>query len=108
MNRKLVINVEARRDVVEQFLYLAERSEAAAERFWSATESTFQKLALQPRGEWLRFPEAELQHLRLWHVDGFHNHLIFYRDVDNVIEIFRVLHGARDWQNILRAGAGTY
>jgi toxin ParE1/3/4 len=34
-------------------------------------------------------------------MSGFRNHLIFYRPIDDGIEIVRVLHGARDWQNLL-------
>ena len=34
-------------------------------------------------------------------VPGFENHLIFYRVTEEAIEVFRVLHGARDIEAIL-------
>jgi plasmid stabilization system protein ParE len=85
---------------------LAERNLDAAERFWIAAEATFHELARQPLGEWLDFPEAELQHLRLWHVNGFPHHLVFYKDANHVIDIVRVIHAARDWLGMLRSSVG--
>jgi len=34
--------------------------------------------------------------LRAWPIDGFRNHLVFYRPTDEGVDIVRVLHGARD------------
>lgn len=34
--------------------------------------------------------------LRRWPIPGFRNYLIFYRPMENGVEIVRVLHGARD------------
>jgi plasmid stabilization system protein ParE len=39
----------------------------------------------------LGFPEV-----RSWRVDGFRRYLIFYRELPGRIQIWRVLHGARD------------
>ena len=38
----------------------------------------------------------QLQGLRRWPVPGFENYLVFYRLVDDWVEIVRALHGARD------------
>jgi toxin ParE1/3/4 len=46
--------------------------------------------------------QTRLSGLRLWQVEGFEKHLIFYRLVkDEGVEIVRVLHGARDIDNVL-------
>jgi toxin ParE1/3/4 len=34
--------------------------------------------------------------LRVWPIDGFRNHLIFFHPTNDGVEIVRVLHGARD------------
>jgi toxin ParE1/3/4 len=41
--------------------------------------------------------------LRIWRIDGFPNHLIFYRPIEGGIEIVRVLHGARDIDAVLES-----
>ena len=101
MNRKLAVTAEARNDVIEAFYYLAERSESVADRFWAAADATFQHLAQQPMGERLRPRNVLLHELRLWHIEGFENHLVFYRVTDDAVEIIRVLHAAREWMTIL-------
>jgi toxin ParE1/3/4 len=39
---------------------------------------------------------AQLPDLRFFPVTKFPNHLLFYRPLDDGIELVRVLHGARD------------
>jgi toxin ParE1/3/4 len=45
--------------------------------------------------------DAQLADLRIWPVPGFRRHLIFYTPTDDGIRIVRVLHAARDWQEII-------
>ncbi|MGO9471122.1 MAG: type II toxin-antitoxin system RelE/ParE family toxin [Isosphaeraceae bacterium] len=42
--------------------------------------------------------------MRVWQVDGFEKHLIFYRLADDDVEIVRVLRGARDLDSVLDSG----
>jgi len=63
--------------------------------FLVAAYDSFEFLARNPgigrsRAD-LGFPEV-----RSWHVDGFRRYLIFYRELPDRIQIWRVLHGARD------------
>ncbi len=51
-------------------------------------------------GERRESRNPRLHGLRIWRVEGFENHLIFYRPADDGIEIVRVLHGARDIDRI--------
>lgn len=89
-------------DVDEQFFYLAQRSPDAARRFLLATERTFEELLRTPRaGHPFGSTAPRLSNLRIWRVQGFANHLVFYRESDTVIEIVRVLHAARDAERIL-------
>jgi toxin ParE1/3/4 len=63
--------------------------------FLEAACDTFEFLARNPgvgrqRAD-LGFPE-----IRSWRVEGFGRYLIFYRELPDRIQIWRVLHGARD------------
>ena len=67
----------------------------AARLFLEAAYDTFEFLAGNPgvgrqRAD-LGFPE-----IRSWRVEGFGRYLIFYRELPDRIQIWRVLHGARD------------
>jgi len=68
---------------------------SAARAFLEAVYDSFEFLARNPgRGRTradLGFPEV-----RSWRVDGFRRYLIFYRELPGRIQIWRVLHGARD------------
>ncbi len=48
-----------------------------------------------------------LEGLRSWPVKGFENLLVFYREVDDGIEVVRVLHGARELSSLLEDGIPT-
>ena len=54
-------------------------------------------------GEQRESTNPRLDGLRVWRIDGFPNHLIFYRPIEGGIEIIRVLHGARDIDAVLEA-----
>ncbi len=76
-------------------------------RFYDAAAATFEKLARTPGiGERRESPNPRLGGLRVWRVEAFANHLIFYRPVDSGIEIVRVLHAARDVDRVLELEHG--
>ena len=75
--------------------YIRRDNPAAARAFLEAAYDTIEFLALNPgvgrkRAD-LGFPE-----IRSWRVNGFRRYLIFYRELPERIQIWRVLHGARD------------
>ena len=108
MSRVVIKREEARRDLVEQFEYLAERSLEVANRFLLAANATFNSLARgSALGERFISSNPAMQGIHRWQVDRFPNHLIFYRPLDNGVEIIRVLHAARDWQTILHDRASS-
>jgi len=39
--------------------------------------------------------------IRQWRIKNFKDHLIFYQFQEEQVEVLRVLHGARDLENIL-------
>lgn len=80
--------------------YLRQHNPEMGRRFLGAAYESFEFLARNPG---VGRPRADLgfQHLRSWHVFGFRRFLIFYSELPNRIQIWRVLHGARDLQNIV-------
>ena len=97
MNLSHIVLPEARQDVVLCGDYLAERNLSAALRFADAFDATIEMLCRNPElGERLRADPT--RQIRYRTISGFKNYLIFYRRVDSVLEIVRVLHGARDYE----------
>ena len=103
MTRKYRVLPAADTDLDGQADYLArEASLETALRFYDAAHSTFEKMAQTPAiGERRDSANPRLAGLRVWWVEGFEKHLIFYRPTDDGVDIIRVLHGARDIDSVL-------
>jgi toxin ParE1/3/4 len=95
----------ADRDLDDQAAYLtSEASLEAALRFYDAASSTFAKLAdMAGIGERWPSTNPRLTDIRVWRIDHFDKHLIFYRPVDDGIEIVRIIHAARDIDAVLES-----
>jgi len=93
----------AKRDLVEQYVYLAEHAGVeTAERFLANAGESFSDLSRNPEmGAPLSWRSPELAGLRKWRVSGFENFLIFYRPRPDGVSIVRVLHAAQDWWTLL-------
>lgn len=99
---KVARTPQAKADLVEHVIYLAQRNPDIAERFIDAVEVAFQKLAIAPLiGAEQDFQSPRLAGIRRWFVPGFKHHLIFYRVTATTVEIVRVLHGARDIEAVI-------
>jgi toxin ParE1/3/4 len=80
--------------------YIALDNMDAADRFVESAYRTFRELARMPgMGRIRRFPQVQLRDLQSFRVKGFENYLIFYRPISDGIEVFHVLHGARDLES---------
>ncbi len=106
MTRRYQVLPAADRDLDDQAAYLAiEASLETALRFYDAASTSFDRIASMPGiGERWQSTNPRLTELRVWRVDGFQKHLIFYRLADDGVEIIRVLHGARDIDSVLESG----
>lgn len=93
----------AERDLSEQADYLRRHSGLeVALRFLDSAEATFRTLAEWPeRGSHYHFRRADAKGLRVWRIDVFNNHLIFYRPIQDGIDVVRVIHGARNIDRVL-------
>jgi len=98
MTYRLRILPSAEHDVDESARYIAQDSLEAALRFYDAVDETYRQLRLHPlRWPLYELPRPRLTELRKCSVKGFASYLIFYHVVEeSVVEILRVLHGARD------------
>ena len=102
MKWRLALRPQADRDINNQFEYIAKDNLEAAIRFYEAAFSAFDVLLRNPHiGPAREFENPQLSDVRIWLVKGFDKYLIFYRTTDERVEILRVLHAARDIDNIL-------
>jgi len=102
MNNRVMKRSAAKRDLRAHFVYIGADNEEAAFRFLSAAEESFQDLALNPlMGAVCQLRGQSARMFRRWRVNGFENYLIFYRVIGDRIEIARVMHGARDLEQLL-------
>jgi toxin ParE1/3/4 len=101
--RRFVLRAAAQRDIDSHADYLeAEAGKDVAQRFIDAAQASFVAVAASPHiGPAVPSRLADLSGLRKWRVAGFLNYLIFYRPENDTIRIFRVLHGAQDWLDLL-------
>ena len=103
MIAKVYHHDQARRDLIEHFVYLAENAGlAVAEQFLTNAESSFNTLSANPwMGSLLTLGNQELAGMRKWPIKGFDNFLIFYMPRHDGVSIVRVLHAAQDWWGLL-------
>ncbi len=97
MKRRVALRHAAREDLIESYLFIGCDNSDAAERFLQAAEESCDALADMPEsGHRWESEDQRLQDVRVWHVKGYENWLIFYRITENDVDILRVIHGARD------------
>ena len=101
--KSIRIHDEVEGDVDEIWNYIAEDSPETADRFVDAVEETFAQILRHPGlGHRRRWRRRKLADLRLWRVEGFPNHLVFYREEDDTVEIVAVISGYRRLERILK------
>jgi toxin ParE1/3/4 len=102
MTRQVHATPAAVRDLDDHAVYLGSRNPRAEERFLDAAEKTFDLLAQSPEISPIYETEnPRLAGLRVRTIRGFKNYVLFYRVTTDLIEIIRVIHGARDLSAIL-------
>lgn len=83
--------------------YLArEASLRVALRFLEHAEETFDRLLQSPGlGHLQEFRSLSLGDVLAWHVHGFRKWLVYYRQIEDGIEVLDVMHGAQDQESRL-------
>jgi len=107
MTKIVVYAPPALSDLDEIGDYFFEFSDTLPDRFVDAVENTAQFLARVSEtsviGTLYESDDPACQNIRLWQVKGFSKYLIFYRVENSTLKILRVLHGARDYQNLMES-----
>jgi toxin ParE1/3/4 len=102
MRFKLRVLPAADRDIDESAAFIARDNLEAALRFYDRVDDTLRRLRQHPlRHAPYGFSHPDLMTVRKCTVIGFAKHLVFYRVTGDLIEVIRVLHGARDIRNVL-------
>jgi toxin ParE1/3/4 len=90
-------------DILGQSDWYREQADHELSRRWErAVQTALLRIARSPRsGALCKFKAEELGKVRRVLVTGFPKHLIFYRLHRDELLILRVIHGARDLENLL-------
>lgn len=110
MKCSVVRSAEFRADLAEQAEWYVEQGGfELAERYGAAVVQTLARLELDPfAGRRRGFRAKGLKGLRsVTVIRPFHVHIVFYRVEGDVIQIFRVMHGARDLPRRLQQPPGS-
>ncbi len=99
---RLVFSDAAIADVVEQAdWYITQSGTALAKRWEKAVTSAVLRILKNPAGGTrCTFRPTGLRDVRRATIGGFPKHLLFYRFQGTEVFILRVVHGARDLENL--------
>lgn len=95
MNAEYVLTESARDDLKEIWKYIAGYNPAVADKFLKQLRDKFELLASNPKIG--RQHDNLVLNLRSF---PFKNYVIFYFSNDSSVEIYRILHGARDIESL--------
>lgn len=106
MTPRVIKKPRAEQDLLDHFVYIGQRNPDVAERFLDAAEAACARLARHPLvGRPWRLASPRLAGVRSWPIPRFRNYLVFYRPLDDGIEVLHVFHARRDIRGILEAEA---
>jgi toxin ParE1/3/4 len=102
MSKRITIRPRASQDIDDHFAYLARNSSETAFQFFDAVRLTIAQIARMPGiGVAYSTQNARLIGLRKWSVKDFKRYIIFYLDLEETVEVVRILYGSRDISSIL-------
>ena len=89
-------------DLFDIAAYIADHNPDAGRRFLAAADEELLRIAENPGiGRLRQLRARRLKGFRSWPIRGFRRYLVFYRATADEVEVFRVLHGARDLERAL-------
>jgi toxin ParE1/3/4 len=102
MAKKIIITPKASQYLDDYFAYISEDNPEIALQFFDSTRLTIAQVARMPGiGSVFVTNNNRLQGLQKWSVKDFRKYLIFYIDLEDVVEIVRILYATRDISSIL-------
>jgi toxin ParE1/3/4 len=103
---RIVERPRARQELEDIAAYIGAARPSAAERFLDAAEQAFTLLSQNPgMGRAWASSSPRLQGVRSWTLPRFKRYRIFYRPIEDGIEVLHVFHAARDIETLLEAEA---
>jgi plasmid stabilization system protein ParE len=100
---RVIVTSEAERDIDEIAQTIARDSLDSAIRFYTAVDDTFKLLSSHPLiGTRRTTSNPRLADVRSIGVNQFRNYLVFFLPSEREIRVARVVHGARDLENLLK------
>jgi toxin ParE1/3/4 len=95
--KTVVFNPVAVADLEELTCHIAQDNPVTAEAVRENILDTAERLALHPGlGIRPRFSAPRFASIRFFPADQYPTYLLFYRELEDKIEVLRVLHGARN------------
>jgi len=105
MMARVYLRPRAEMDIDEQYLYLGRQSSDLAKRFIQQVELTATALLESPHlGTRYSSMHDRITDILVFKIRRFPNHLVFYRPVEDGIEVVRLLHCARDIESLFDSG----
>lgn len=102
MKRRLRRTKQVREDLIEIYGFLHRRSPRAAEQVFDAIEASIRALQERPSiGRQWDSRDPRLAGMRVLVVARYPSYLVFFRPAGRDIEVFRILHGARELQRLI-------
>lgn len=96
-HRTICRSAQVKDDIIAIYVYVHRRSPQSAEKVFDAIERSIRRLVDLPGvGRYWNSPDPRLAGMRVTTVRPYRNYLIFFRLVEKTIEVFRVVHAARD------------
>lgn len=102
MKRIIRRTSQVRGDIISIYRYIHERSPQAAEHVLDAIERSIRSLVDTPGiGHYWNSPDPQLHGIKVTTVHPYRQYLIFFRASEQGIEVFRIVHGARELSRIV-------
>ncbi len=98
---QVIVRNRATQDIRQQANYiLTNGNRELGEKFLEFAEYAFAQLAITSNmGKIVSL--SDLGTIRQWRIKNFKDYLIFYKVEEERVEVLRVLHGARDLEDLL-------
>jgi toxin ParE1/3/4 len=102
MTRRIRRHPQVREDLIDIYRYIYQRSPQAAEKVYAAIQRSIRSLLDTPGvGRRWSTTDPRLAGLRVTPCTPYRNYLLFFRAVRDGIELYRVVHGARELGRIV-------
>ncbi len=90
---KIRVTSAAEHDLTNIWLHIGENNPLAADRVFESAQLTFNRLSETPKiGKAFDSKRPKLNGIRFFPIQKYPNYVVYYREIDNGIEIIRVLH----------------